>query len=109
MFFKLLNEFRLLREKEKIKKYLERTLTLDMIKNEKRIDVNEDEFIIDGKVYPSKVVIQEMTKWAAENFVFMNNDVLLPHPAPPIMNSYDLVKKHNDLTVGVFSDKYANI
>ena len=89
------------------KKKLKKLLKERIIKMGNTLDIDEGQFIIDGKVYNDKEIIDRMMEWASKNFVFRVNDVFLPEVPEPLI-SYKVKEKHKELDIPTFIDKYGN-
>ena len=72
------------------------------------LDVKEFEYIIDGKVYNDKEIVEKMMEWATRYFVFRNNDVFLPE-VPPALITDAFKEKYPELDTNKFIDKFGNI
>jgi hypothetical protein len=90
--------------KKKLKKILKRRL----LKMSDKINLKDDEYIINGKVMKDTDVVNEITHWALQNFIFRANDVYLPNIPAPLFGMNNIAK-HNDLEVENFTKKYGNV
>jgi len=89
------------------KKLLKRLLKERMFKMN-TLDVKDFEYIIDGKVYNDKEIVDMMMDWATRYFIFRNNDVFLPE-VPPALITDAFKEKYPELDTNKFIDKFGNI
>lgn len=74
----------------------------------KKIEVGDNQYIINGKAYSDAEIIEEMVNWTNRGFIFRANDVLLPHEIAPLFGASAL-QRHEDLSIPTFIQKFGSV
>jgi len=74
---------------------------------DKKIELKDNQYSIDGEVKLDVELVNEVSKWVTDNFIFRGNDIFLPNVPFPL--SAKNITKYKDLKVETFASKYGNV
>ena len=73
----------------------------------KKIQLKNGQYFVNGQVMNDVEIVDSMSDWARDNFIFRNNDVYLPNIPAPLLSANNL-NEFEDIDVNKFSSKYGN-
>ncbi len=102
--FELFRVIREYQQKKRLKKLLKRRL---LFMSNKKIQLKNGQYFVNGQVMNDVEIVDSMSDWARDNFIFRNNDVYLPNVPAPLLSANNL-NEFEDIDVNKFSSKYGN-
>jgi hypothetical protein len=81
-------------------------LFVDM--NKTSIALEDNQYLINGTIYNDTEIVNIITKWCVDNFIFRANDVLMPE-RPSTLFDKSVLSAHEDLDLPKFINKFGSV